>query len=70
MRYISGDGEWIVMTMCPALNSQQRNWAYSLFVHRWDAEAYLEEINGSGCNKASGDKNCFGRGNHRIWRLT
>lgn len=69
MTYTAGDGEWLVMTMCPTLNCEHRHWAYHLFAEQWTAMLYLSEINAKGCNTTGGDRTCFGSSKHRIWRL-
>jgi hypothetical protein len=58
MTFMGGDGEWLVMTMCPS------HWQYRLFPWRDDAEAWMAEIDQKGCGNA-----CKGKQSHRIWRL-
>jgi hypothetical protein len=43
MTFIGGDGEWLVMTMCPP------RWQYRLFEYQSDAQAWMAEMDAKGC---------------------
>jgi hypothetical protein len=58
MTFMGGDGEWLVMTMCPA------RWLYRLFEYQDEARGRMAEIDAKGCGPA-----CKGQHSHRVWRM-
>lgn len=69
MTFLGGDGEWVVMTKCPATASDRGRWAYKLFDDQLDAEVWLAHINRHGCNADSAAQRCAGHASHKLWHM-